>query len=175
MKKLLSIALLVGLSISGFAQPYVLKDHRPDSNANLLVTYDSLPILIDTFFRSLSQEDLATMKDFVPDMKYLKYTFDTLNVDYNLQMVVSRQQMILRGLQKDYKKILKKAKKDKLKLKRLVVDTVDYEFGEQERYKYCYVTVHCVKKKKKYDMKFLTMELLGNWFIADEFYLEWIE
>ena len=63
------------------AQLYTLKDPKKDI-MNMEVLYDSLPIMCDSFYVMLLREDLTEMKKFVPRMKYLKSTFDTMAIEY---------------------------------------------------------------------------------------------
>ena len=167
---------MMGMGYSAFAQLYVLKDHRPDSNLFAPLLFDSLPVMCDSFFTQLRKEDVNTIKSFVPTMKYLKSTYDTLAVEYTLDKVVIRQQMLLRSLQKQYLKILKKAKKDKLKLRHLEHQKTSYDYGEDDDGNaYCYVTVKCNKKKKNYQLKYLAIRLNGMWFLGDDLTFERIE
>lgn len=176
MRITLVLIVAFGMSCSAFSQLYVLKDHRPDSNLFAPMLFDSLPEMCDSFFTQLKKEDVNTIKSFVPTMKYLKITFDTLAVEYTLDKVLIRQQMLLRGLQRQYLKVLKKAKKDKLKMRHLERKNTDYDYGEDEDgNKYCYVIVHCNKRKKEYDLKYLAIQLNGMWFLGDELKFERIE
>jgi len=133
------------------------------------VLYDSLPIMCDSFYVMLLREDLTEMKKFVPRMKYLKSTFDTMAIEYREEQVVYRQQMLLRNLQKDYKKILKYSEQSNLNIKRLEKEKTRYEYGRDEQEnKYCYVTVLCKKNRKEYELKYLAILLNGHWFVGDE-------
>lgn len=161
------VFLLTG--ITARAQLYVLKDHILDSNANRPVLYDSLPKMCDTLYRAFIREDLAGLKPFVPEARYLKSTFDTLAIEYREEQVVYRQQLLYRSLQKDYKKIIKYAKKSKLNMRRLEKGTVTYNYGKNEEgYEYCYVTTECKKRKHAYELKFLAIILNGHWFLGDD-------
>ncbi len=176
MRIALVLIVAFGMSWNAFSQLYVLKDHRPDSNLFAPMLFDSLPEMCDSFFTQLKKEDVNTIKSFVPTMKYLKITFDTLAVEYTLDKVVIRQQMMLRSLQRQYLKILKKAKKDKLKMRHLVYQKTDYDYGEDEKgNRYCYVTVHCNKRKKEYELKYVAIRLNGMWFLGDELKFEKVE
>lgn len=160
------ISILVACAVQ--AQLYTLKDPKKDS-ADMEVLYDSLPIMCDSFYAMLLKEDLGEMKNFVPRLKYLKSTFDTMAIEYREEQVVYRQQLLLRNLQKDYKKILKYADQSKLGLKRLEKEKTLYDFGRDEQgNKYCYVTVLCKKNKKEYELKYLAIMLNGHWFVGDE-------
>ncbi len=133
------------------------------------VLYDSLPIMCDSFYVMLLREDLTEMKKFVPRMKYLKSTFDTMAIEYREEQVVYRQQMLLRNLQKDYKNILKYSEQSNLNIKRLEKGKTIYEYGQDEQEnKYCYVTVLCKKNRKEYELKYLAILLNGHWFVGDE-------
>ena len=136
---------------------------------NMEVLYDSLPIMCDSFYVMLLREDLTKMKNFVPRMKYLKSTFDTMSIEYREEQVVYRQQMLLRNLQKDYKKILKYSEQSNLNIKRLEKEKTIYDYGQDEQEnKYCYVTVLCKKNRKEYELKYLAILLNGHWFVGDE-------
>ena len=133
------------------------------------VLYDSLPIMCDSFYVMLLREDLTEMKKFVPRVKYLKSTFDTMAIEYREEQVVYRQQMLLRNLQKDYKNILKYSEQSNLNIKRLEKGKTIYEYGQDEQEnKYCYVTVLCKKNRKEYELKYLAILLNGHWFVGDE-------
>ena len=150
------------------AQLYTLKDPKKDIT-NMEVLYDSLPIMCDSFYVMLLREDLTEMKKFVPRMKYLKSTFDTMAIEYREEQVVYRQQMLLRNLQKDYKNILKYSEQSNLNIKRLEKGKTIYEYGQDEQEnKYCYVTVLCKKNRKEYELKYLAILLNGHWFVGDE-------
>ena len=150
------------------AQLYTLKDPKKDS-MNMEALYDSLPIMCDSFYVMLLREDLTKMKRFVPRMKYLKSTFDTMAIEYREEQVVYRQQMLLCNLQKDYKNILKYSEQSNLNIKRLEKGKTIYEYGQDEQEnKYCYVTVLCKKNRKEYELKYLAILLNGHWFVGDE-------
>ncbi len=154
------------------AQLYTLKDPQKDS-IDMEVLYDSLPVMCDSFYAMLLREDLVEMKNFVPRMKYLKSTFDTMAIEYREEQVVYRQQMLLRNLQKEYKKILKYAKQSKLNIKRLEKGKTTYDYGRDEQgNKYCYVTVLCYKNKMEFELKYLAILLNLHWFVGDDLKLE---
>ncbi len=177
MRILQSVLLIGGISCSiARAQLYVLKDHRPDTTEDFFFLYDSVPQLVDSFFVELKFEDLASIKKFVPKMKYLKATFDTLAIDYKLDQVVVRQQVFLKNLQKQYRKIIKHAEKNRLRLKQLVRGETNYNFGKDEKgNEFCYVAVICFKRKKKYELKYVAIRLNGKWFLGDELTFEHVE
>lgn len=151
------------------AQLYVLQDHRPDSAAQYNVLYDSLPAMCDTFYRAFVTEDLSNLKPFVPQLKYLRKTFDTMDIEYRPEQVVYRQQLMLRLLQKDYKKVLKYAKRNKINLKKIEQGEREYDYGKDEDgNRYCYVTVNAIRRKHTYELKYLAIMLNGHWFVGDE-------
>ena len=79
--------------------------------------------------------------------------------------MVYRQQMLLRNLQKDYKKILKYSDKSRLNINRLEKEKTIYDYGRDEQEnKYCYVTVLCTNNGKEYELKYLATLLNGNGF-----------
>ncbi len=175
MKRFLYIALLLVSNLS-FAQLYVLQDHRPDSNVGQPLLYDSLPVLVDSFYSEIKLQDISSMKKFVPTMRYLKATFDTLDVEYTDNKVLVRQQMLLRGLQKDYRKILKKNEKAKVKFRHLNLESTEYDFGEDEEgNRFCYVTMHLKKRKKEYEMRYIAIVLIDKWFIGDKLEFERVD
>lgn len=150
------------------AQLPVLRDPAKDSAA-MEKLYKELPVMCDSFFITFIRKELVGLKKFVPRVKYLKETFDTLAIEYREEQVIYRQQLLLRTLQKDYKKILKKAEKNKVSIHKLVKIKTDYEYGEDEKgNKYCYVTTVCQKRKKSYELKYLAILLNGSWFVGDE-------
>lgn len=153
----------------GQAQLYVLQDHRPDSADQTNTLYDSLPALCDTFYRAFVTQNLTNLKPFVPQIKYLKATFDTLAIDYRPEQLVYRQQLMLRLLQKNYKKALKYATKNKLDLAKVEPTNRDYDYSkDQDGNTFCYVTVTAKRRKHTYELKYLAIMLNGNWFIGDE-------
>jgi hypothetical protein len=156
------------ISITASAQLYVLKDHILDSNANRPILYRSLPKMCDTLYKAFIREDLAGLKPFVPEVRYLKSTFDTLSIEYREEQVVYRQQLLYRSLQKDYKKIIKYAKKSKINFSRLEKGEVAYNYGKNEEgYEYGYVTTEFKKRKHIYELRFLAIILNGHWFLGD--------
>ncbi|MBT8327925.1 MAG: hypothetical protein KJP21_09390, partial [Bacteroidia bacterium] len=93
-----------------------------------------------------------------------------------LDKVVIRQQRLLRSLQRQYLKVLKKAKKDKLKMRHLDHKKTDFDYGaDEDGNRYCYVTVQCNKRKKEYELKYVAIQLNGMWFLGDELEFERIE
>ena len=60
--------------------------------------------MCDTFYRAFLTQNLSNLKPFIPQVKYLQATFDTLAIEYRREQVLYRQQLMLRLLQKDYKK-----------------------------------------------------------------------
>lgn len=163
-------------TLRGYSQLYVLSDQRPDSMDDYQQLYDSLPQMCDSFFNELKNEDLSSIKKFVPQIKYLRSTFDTLDIEYNEQKVILRQQLLLRTVQKDYRKIIKNAEKNKLKLKKLVHADREYEYGVDDKgNRYCYVTDICKKKKHTYNLKYVAIMLNGKWFLGERLLLEQID
>ena len=176
MKTFLLAIVFVLISVSASAQLYVLKDHIVDSNANRPVLYDSLPKMCDTLYRAFIKEDLSGLKPFVPEVRYLKSTFDTLAIEYREEQVVYRQQLLYRSLQKDYKKILKYAERSKITIRRLEKGEVIYNYGKNEEgHEYCYVTTEFKRKKHSYELKYLAIMLNGHWFLGDELSFREIE
>jgi hypothetical protein len=168
MRLLLSIVLL-GFFAQMQAQLYVLKDYRADSNDHYQQIYDSLPQMCDSFYFAFMKKDLSGIKKFVPQVKFLKATFDTMSIEYREDQVLYKQQLILRSLQKDYRKILKTAEKDKFSFKRLERKGTSYNYGkDKDGNRYCYVTVTCKKKKHTYELKYAAIMLNGHWFVGDE-------
>ena len=154
--------------INATAQVYVLKDHRPDS-AKPAYLYAELPELCDSFFSSLKYEDITTINAYIPEKSYLKATFDTMDIEYNETRLLVRHQNLQFNLQKQYKKLLKKAAKQKLKLKYLEKQKIEYEYGTDDKgNQFCYVTLFCNKRKREYEVKFLAIKLIDKWFIGDE-------
>ncbi|PCJ64594.1 MAG: hypothetical protein COA58_12720 [Bacteroidetes bacterium] len=167
--RLVSVIILIGFFATSQGQLYVLKDHRPDSNEHYQQLFDSLPEMCDSFYITFLKKDLGGMKKFVPQVKYLRATFDTMSIEYREDQVIYRQQMILRNLQKDYRKILKNSEKSKLKLKRIERGKTQYNFGkDDDNNRYCYVTVNCKRRKHQYELKYLAILLNGSWFVGDE-------
>lgn len=173
MNKLIFIALSLIFSTSGFAQVYVLKDHRPDTTPKVQKLYDNLPELCDSFFSQLKFEEVERITVFLPEKSYLKATFDTLDINYNEANLLVKHQNLQFNLQKQYKKMLKKAEKHKLKLKHLEKQSVNYAYGKDDKgNEFCYVSMICNKRKFEYEIKFVTIKLLEKWFIADELSME---
>lgn len=163
-------------SVYGHAQLYVLQDHRPDTAEKINVIYDSLPAMCDTFYRAFLTQNLSSLKPFVPQVKYLRATFDTLAIEYRPEQAIYRQQLMLRLLQKDYKKALKYAEKNKINLKKIVPGESTFDYAKDEKgNRYCYVTVPLVRRKNRYELKYLAIVLNGHWFVGDELLLKEIE
>ena len=172
---LLSIV-LIGFFAHTQAQLYVLKDYRPDSNDHYQQLYDSLPQMCDSFYSAFMKKDPSGLKKFVPQVRYLKATFDTMAIEYREDQVLYKQQLILRSLQKDYRKILKQAEKDKFSFKRIERGKTKYKYGKDDNgNRYCYVIVTCKKKKHTYELKYLAILLNGSWFVGDELSFKEIE
>jgi hypothetical protein len=173
---ILIISICLGITCKSYSQLYVLKDHRPDSNKITQLLFDSLEVMIDSFYIQLKYEDIGSIKKFVPTRKHLRATFDTLDVEYNENKVVVRQQMVLRGLQKDYHKILKKNKKAKVRFKTLTKKNIIYNYGvDKDGNEFCYITIELKKRKKEYELKFLAIRLIDKWFIGDELMFERVD
>lgn len=165
----------VACSIS-FGQAYELKDHRKDTTVKPEFRFDSLTHLNDSFFKSLRYEDLERIRDFTPTYKQLKSTFDTLAIDYSLNQVLTRQQMMVFRLQKQYKKILKEAKKDKLKMKQLQLDDIKLEYGmDDKKNEFCVVTLKTSKRKHLYEISYIAIKLNDTWFLGDQLRMERLE
>ena len=167
MRFLGSIILLLFVA-STQAQLYVLKDsaqQKPDTQQ----LYTTLPEMCDSFYATFISNDMAGFKKFTPRVKYLKETFDTLAIEYREEQVLYRQQMLLRNLQRSYKKITKYTEKNKIKLNKIENSGTDYRYGEDEqKNRYCYITVYCTRKKHEYELKYLAIQLNGHWFVGDE-------
>lgn len=175
MRLLLSIVLIAFFAQMN-AQLYVLKDYRADSNDHYQQIYDSLPQMCDSFYLAFLKEDLSEIKKFVPQVKFLKATFDTMSIEYREDQVLFKQQLILRTIQKDYRKILKTAEKAKFKFKRLEHTDTKYNCGKDEKgNSYCYVTMICKKKKHTYELKYAAIMLNGHWFVGDELSFKEVE
>ena len=167
--RILIVFIIAFFALQVQAQLYVLKDHRPDSAYRYNDLYDSLPAMCDTFYRAFITEDIQNLKPFVPQVKYLKSTFDTLAREYRGEQVLYRQQLMLRLLQKEYKKVLKYIRKNKIKLKKIERKSSSYEYGkDDDGNRFCYVTVRCVRRKHTYELKYLAILLNKNWFLGDD-------
>ena len=170
--RFLKLFFIIILAASAQAQLYVLKNPAKDS-ANMIRLYDSLPIMCDSFYAVFLRQDLTNLRKFVPGVKFLRSTFDTLNIEYREEQVVYRQQYILRNLQKDYRKILKNAEKRHIKLDKITINRTDYEYGEdKDGNEYCYVTVEAKRRKHEYEIKYLAIKLNRKWFVGDELSME---
>jgi hypothetical protein len=125
--------------------------------------------MCDTLYKAFVKEDLTGLKPFVPEVRYLRTTFDTLSIEYREEQVIYRQQLLYRSLQKDYKKILKYANKSKINFRRLEKGEVSFSYGKNdEGHEYCYVTTELKKRKQNYELKYLAIMLNGHWFLGDE-------
>jgi hypothetical protein len=177
MVRVVVLGLMMGWLVSlSFGQAYELKDHRKDTTVKPDFRFDSLPQLNDSFFRSLRWEDLERIRDFTPTYKQLKSTFDTLAIDYSLNQVLTRQQMMVFRLQKQYKKILKEAKKQKLKMKQLQLDDTKLEYGtDDKKNEFCVVTISASKRKRKYKISYIAIKLNDTWFLGDQLRMEEVE
>lgn len=165
----LILGIFITLSAYSQAQLYVLKDHRPDTAEKFNVVYDSLPALCDTFYRAFITENLSNLKPFIPQVRYLRATFDTMAIEYRPEQVLYRQQLMLRLLQKDYKKALKYAERNKINLKKIEPGERTYNYGKDDSgNRYCYVTVKAIRRKHTYELKYLVIMLNGHWFVGDE-------
>lgn len=169
------IVLSVFCSVS-FGQAYELKDHRKDTTVKPDFRFDSLSHLNDSFFKSLRYEELERIRDFTPTYKQLKSTFDTLAIDYSLNQVLSRQQMMVFRLQKQYKKILKQAHKENLKMKQLQLDNTKLEYGmDEKKNEFCVVTLKTSKRKHHYEISYIAIKLNNTWYLGDNLKMEAIE
>lgn len=150
----------------------MLKNPARDSVNNTRL-YDNVEELADSLQGVLLKEDLTLIKKFVPSVKFLKSTFDTLAIEYREDQVIYRQQMLMRGLQKDLHKILKKAKKENINLQKIEVKNIHFEYGMDEKdNEFCYVTVQGRRRKREYQWKYLAIRLIDKWFLGDELSFE---
>lgn len=157
------------ISILANAQLYVLKNQRPDTSKYKCILHKDLPVLCDTFYKAMVQLDFENLKPFVPDVKFLKETFDTFDIDFRNDQVLYRQQMILRGLQRDHRKILKTIAKLDVNLKKLIRTELDYDYGkDEEGNQYCYVTQYYQRRKHSYSISFIAIKLNNHWFVGDD-------
>ena len=164
------------ISILTNAQLYVLKDQRPDTFKYNCILYKNLPVLCDTFYKAMVQLNFENLKPFVPDVKFLKETFDTLDIDFRNDQVLYRQQMIFRGLQRDHRKILKTIAKLDINLKKLIRTELHYDYGKDEKgNQYCYVTQYYQRRKHNYSISFIAIKLNNYWFIGDDLKFEIIK
>ena len=167
-RQLLLIA-LVQISFLANAQLYVLKNQRPDSSKYNCMLHEELTVLCDTFYRAISYLDFEILKPFVPDLKFLRETFDTLAINFRNDQVLYRQQLLLRGLQRDHHKIIKTFKKLDINFKKLIRTELDYNYGKDEKgNQYCYVTQYYHRRKQKYCISFIAIMLNNYWFFGDE-------
>ena len=163
----LFILVLVSLLVN--AQLYVLKGQRQDSSAFNCILHKELPALCDTFYKAIAQMNPEIIKPFVPDVKFLKGTFDTMNIEFRNDQVIFKHQMILRNLQRDYRKILKTTDRLKINFKKLTRTDLNYDYGKDEKEnQYCYVTQYYQRRKHKYTLSFIAIMLNGHWFVGDE-------
>jgi len=168
----LQLCILLASFATTYAQLYELKDPSKDS-ANYQKLYDDLPEMCDSFYIMFVKQDIVGVKKFVPRVKFLRATFDTLSIEYREEQVVYRQQLLLRKLQKDYRKILKSAEKNKIIIKKIVRTVTDYAYGQDEdENRFCYVTVTCKRRKHEYELRYLAIILNSKWFVGDELSFE---
>jgi hypothetical protein len=169
------LCILFGISVCVNAQepeykPYQELEEKPMERYS---EFDSLPLLVDSFFREFRQKDVNKLTKFIPDMAYVKVLFDSMEVDYTAQKLAYRQQMYLRRAQVRYSKLHKKIKKIKFDTEKCVLEKYDYDCGEADKNRiFCYVSMTCKEKKKSIKVRFLVVLLNDLWFVGDEFYLE---
>lgn len=169
MRTLIAAILLFGGLYTAQAQLYVLQDHRPDSMENVPYAFDTLSTLCDSLAVQLKRDETVKWKKYVPDFKYLKSTYDTLNVEYDDQKVIFRRQLMLEGLRRDFRKIEKHNEKERIRFRSFDLEKVEYDYGRDEYgNQYCYVSMIFKKRSKEYTLKFVALELRGQWFVADE-------
>lgn len=163
------LVFIIYTSVIVNAQLYVLKGQRPDTSAFNCILHKKLPALCDTFYKAIADMNPEIIKLFVPDVKFLKGTFDTMDIEFRNDQVIFKQQMILRSLQRDYRKIVKTADKLKINLEKLTRTNLDYNYGKDEQgNQYCYVTQYYQRRKHKYTLSFIAIMLNGHWFVGDE-------
>jgi hypothetical protein len=163
------LVILVLVSVLVNAQLYVLKGQRQDSSAFNCILHKELPALCDTFYKAIAQMNSEIIKPFVPDVKFLKGTFDTMDIEFRNDQVIFKHQMILRNLQRDYRKILKTTNRLKINFKKLTRTDLNYDYGKDEKgNQYCYVTQYYQRRKHKYTLSFIAIMLNGYWFAGDE-------
>ena len=161
--------ILVLVSVLVNAQLYVLKGQRQDSSAFNCILHKELPALCDTFYKAIAQMNPEIIKPFVPDVKFLKGTFDTMDIEFRNDQVIFKHQMILRNLQRDCRKILKTTDRLKINLKKLTRTDLNYDYGKDEKEnQYCYVTQYYQRKKHKYTLSFIAIMLNVHWFVGYE-------
>jgi hypothetical protein len=150
-------------------KPY---QEREEKKPERFSKFDSLPLLVDSFFTEFKKKDYPLINKFIPDMAYIKIIFDTFDVEYNAQKLAFRQQRYLRTAQVRYKKLQKKLKKKDYTPEKFVLDRIGYSYGVTDKeIEYCYVTLYCKQRKKEVEIRFLAVLLNGLWFVGDEFYL----
>ncbi|MBR9860247.1 hypothetical protein GYB22_05775 [bacterium] len=149
------------------AQVYVLKDHRDTVHPQHL--FDTLPELCDSFFAQLKNQDIKDIKKFVPEVGFLDSMYDTMNIESNAANTVYRQQIIQRKLEMQYKKMIKRAEKENINLKKLELDRHELKYAADDKgNEFCFVTIHCKRNKREYEVRFTAIKLNGKWFIGDD-------
>ena len=96
---------------STHAQLYVLQNQRQDSLAFDCILHQELPVLCDTFYKALCTQNSLNIKPFIPDIRFLKAMYDSLEINVRRDQILFRQQTIQRSLLRDYRRILKSAEK----------------------------------------------------------------
>lgn len=169
--RIILISLILAMFSTSYGQIYVLRDHR--DTVVRYETYDSLPLLCDSFFSKMKLEDAEIIKYFTPTLEYMKKTADTSQKLKENDFKI-KQKAIQLKVERAYKKALKQAKKDNLKFKHYSLLKKEYQKGTTESgNEFCYVTLTARKKKNTMTIKFLATKIEDVWFIVDELYINW--
>ncbi len=82
---------------------------------------------------------------------------------------MTKQQSFRYGIRKQYKRMLKAARGEKVDLRKIELDRVNTETGKTDKnVVYAYIDYYCKYKKRKVKITVVAIKFLEDWRIVDE-------
>lgn len=151
---------------------YILKDHRDSIGEPQL--FSTVEELSDSFYSKLRFQHERTIQLFIPSVGAMARAMDSMNLKYTEAELAIKTEIIQKNVERKYKKILKRAKRDNILFKKFERTNTKYDYGSSEEgYEFCYVTIQCARRSKEMTVYFLAIKLDHHWYLGDELSIYW--
>lgn len=153
------------LYAQGYRDPLQEKKDRP-------LHCTSPEELADSVFAALKRPLFDSLEQYTPSYHQIKLAYDTFHIEQHDQFVLIKQQYLVHNLNKQFKTMQVKAKRAKINLKFMEKTGVEIQKGVHKNgYPFAVVVLKCARNNKKFQIRFIAMEIAGRWYIADELQL----
>ncbi|MBC7425121.1 MAG: hypothetical protein H7321_01195 [Bacteroidia bacterium] len=157
--------------------PIFTKAQAPALDTAQLQVNDSLKNifwLADSSFRAFKVGSFEALKPFFPPFRVYRKYIDTSDAgDQSNYTQFLKYQSLGYNLRSQHKKLLKSAKKTKLKLNKLTYDRAICEIDSADGFVFAYVSLIGIKtEKRKIKIGYVAVRMFYHWYMLDELKIE---